>query len=508
MDPKNEPKRQQRARSTVHISGGGKGQPPFYRQFSGAFCIGRDEGCEVQAAQAGIVSRRHAEVFFNDEAWWVRDLGSTNGTYLDDKRIKLAPLHGQHVLRLGQAGPKFQLIVEQGAGGETAPGELDEYIRHYLGQGQDDGQPSGKHTMMIRRAFGMVQRKQKRLYGGLIAAAVAVALAMMGLAIWRQVHFERIRDAAQKIFYSMKEQDVRIAQLRSLIEKQGGAELETQLARLEEGRQAQARHYDDFIDDLGLYNRLSAKEKAIFRVARIFNESEIRLPEGFVAEVLREIQMHWYPARHGLKRILQDADGKGYTPFIVRTMQKHGLPPQFFYLALQESRFDPNAVGPPTPYGRAKGMWQFIPATARRYGLDPGARHASARVDPSDERLDFEKATWAAARYLRDIYSELAQASGLLAMASYNWGEHRVIARLRELPGLENIPEEELAQNPELRNYWRFYSEYNDRIPEQTKDYVRKIFAAAVIGEDPRLFGFDFDNPLQPYLPVPAVVPN
>ena len=487
------------ARPGVHISGGGKGQPPFYRRFSESFCIGRDEGCEVQAAQAGIVSRRHAEIFFKQEAWWVRDLGSTNGTYLDGKRIESAPLHGTHTLRLGQAGPKFQVVVEEKPGDETAAGELNEYIRHYLGKGDDDS-PTGKHTMMIRRAFGMVQRKQKRLYGGLIAAAVAVALAMMGLAIWRQVHFERIRDAAQKIFYSMKEQDVRIAQLRTLIEERGSTELEAQLARLEEGRVEQARHYDEFIGELGIYDRLSGKEKAILRVARIFNESEIRLPEGFVAMVLREILVHWYPARQSLKLIFQEAEGKGYTPFIVRTMQKHGLPPQFFYLALQESQFDPQAVGPPTPYGRAKGMWQFIPATARRYGLDPGARQATARVDPSDERQDFMKSTVAAARYLRDIYSELAQASGLLAMASYNWGEHRVIARLRELPGLENIPENELAQNPELRNYWRLYSEYGDRIPEQTKDYVLKIFAAAVIGEDPRLFGFDFDNPIRPYL--------
>ena len=101
--------------------------------------------------------------------------------------------------------------------------------------------------MMIRRAYGMVHRKQKkRLYGGLIAAAVAVALAMTGLAIWRQVHFEKIRDAAQQIFYGMKEQDVRIAQLRILIEEQGGAGLEAQLVRLEAGRLEQARRDEGF----------------------------------------------------------------------------------------------------------------------------------------------------------------------------------------------------------------------------------------------------------------------
>lgn len=507
MDPTTRPMRQQQARPpSIHIKGGRSGQTLIDRRFSESFCIGRDESCEVRVEQEDVVSRRHAEVFFDQEAWWVRDLGSTNGSYLDSKRIKLVKLIGTHALRLGKVGPQFQITIERSAGAVDASGELNEYIRYYLEAGNERSQ-SGKHTMMIRRAYGMVRRQQKRFYGGLIAAAVAVALTMMSLAIRREIHLEKMRDAAQEIFYSMKEQDVRMARLRILIEEQGGAKLEEQLARLEQGRLEQASRYNDFLDDLGIYHRLSKEERAIFRVTRIFNESEIQLPAGFVAAVLRQIKMYWFPARHSLKRIFQEATAKGYTPFIVRTMQKHGLPPQFFYLALQESRFDPLAVGPRTRYGRAKGMWQFIPSTARRYGLDPGVRHDTSRVDPSDERQNFEKATKAAARYLRDIYSELAQASGLLVMASYNWGEHRIVSRLRELPGLEDISEDELAQNPAARNYWRFYTKFADRIPKQTKDYVLKIFSVAVIGENPRLFGFDFDNPLRPYMQAPNAMP-
>jgi membrane-bound lytic murein transglycosylase D len=507
MDLKTPPKRKQASPPSIHIKGGGDGQQPFDRHFGEDFCIGRDENCEVRVDQAGCASRRHAEVYFKQEAWWVRDLGSTNGTYLDGKRIDSARLHGTHMLQLGRAGPKFQVMVEGSADGAATFDGLSKYVRHYL-EAEEDGSPSGKHTMMIRRAYGMVRRKQKRLYGGWIAAAVIVALAMAGLAVWRQVHFEKIRDAAQQIFYSMKEQDVRIMQLRILIEEQGGAGLEVQLARLEEGRLEQARRYEGFIDDLGLYRRLNDEERVILRVTRIFNESEIRLPAGFVDAVQRQIKTYWLPSRDSLKRTFQEADARGYTPFIVRTMQQHGLPPQFFYLALQESRFNPHAVGPRTRYGHAKGMWQFIPSTALRYDLDPGVYQEKPRVDASDERQDFAKATSAAARYLRDIYGELAQASGLLAIASYNWGEHRVIAKLRELPGLENISENELAENPEARNYWRFYTEYADRIPDETKDYVLKIFAAAVIGEDPRLFGFDFDNPIRPYMQPPVAAPE
>jgi hypothetical protein len=72
-------------------------------------------------------------------------------------------------------------------------------------------------------------------------------------------------------------------------------------------------------------------------------------------------------------------------------------------------------------------------------------------------------------------------------MASYNWGEHRIIERIREMP-----------ENPRERNFWQLLK--NHQIPRETYDYVYYIFAAAVIGENPRLFGFDFDNPLAPPL--------
>jgi hypothetical protein len=78
-----------------------------------------------------------------------------------------------------------------------------------------------------------------------------------------------------------------------------------------------------------------------------------------------------------------------------------------------------------------------------------------------------------------------AQGSGLLVMASYNWGEDRVIRLIQSMP-----------VNPRERNFWQLLTKYRDRIPQETYDYVFYIISAAVIGENPRLFGFDFDNPL------------
>src|SRR5690606_6278934 len=263
-------------------------------------------------------------------------------------------------------------------------------------------------------------------------------------------------------------------------------------------------------EELGLYRKLSPEEREIYRVARIFNESEFTMPAGFVREIKGVIRQWQSSGR--FEHALRTAEQNGYTRTIVRTMQHYGLPPEFFYLAMQESNFNPCAVGPETRWGIAKGMWQFIPTTGRAYGLVIGPR-ADVRVcDLDDERHDFARATDAAARYLLYIYSELAQASGLLAMASYNWGEHRVIRNLDRMPetplDLVRRDVEGIPQNPQQRTYWHFLNEYRDRMPEETKGYVLHIFAAAVIGQNPRLFGFDFDNPLKPYLEEAASPPG
>ena len=124
-------------------------------------------------------------------------------------------------------------------------------------------------------------------------------------------------------------------------------------------------------------------------------------------------------------------------------------------------------------------MWQFIPDTGKRFGLNIGPLARQSDVDQFDDRFNWEKATPAAARYIKDIYSTDAQASGLLVMASYNWGEVRVIDILKKMP-----------QNPKDRNFWKLLAAH--QVPLQTYEYVFYIVSAAVIGENPRLFGYSF----------------
>jgi soluble lytic murein transglycosylase-like protein len=214
-------------------------------------------------------------------------------------------------------------------------------------------------------------------------------------------------------------------------------------------------------------------------MARVFGECELDMPPEFVEEV--EHYINEWKRSDRLRTSVQRAHDFGYDRLITQSMLDRHLPPQFFYLALQESGFDTTLCGPPTRFGIAKGMWQFIPSTAIHYGLRTGPLVQIARTDPHDDRHSADKATRAAAEYIRDIYDTEAQASGLLVLASYNWGPNAVRGLIRELP-----------ENPRERNFWAFLQTYRSRIPRQTYDYVYYIFSAAVIGENPKLFGFSF----------------
>jgi hypothetical protein len=469
-------------------------------RFFEPFHIGRDLESDVQI-QDVHVSRRHAIVSVAGGEWSIRDLQSSNGLWVAGKPVEAAAIGEGLTVSFGLDGPSLQFYPETPAVATTADSDehssddsvlLDGYARRYFEP--ESGEVVGGRTLMIRRAFQKIQQKQTRKHRSVITAVVLAGLCAVGYAVYANRQFRELEKRAQDVFYSMKTIDVMIAGVEQELAKSGSERGQQQVRAYMEQRRQFERSYDEYATEL--YDRgLNEKERLILRVTRLFGECELAAPADYIREVNRYIAK-WKSTKR-LADAVKLAQDLGYTKRIVAEFKALDLPPQYFYLALQESDFDVFAVGKPTRWGIAKGMWQFIPETGQRYGLTIGPLSRSPRPDPADDRFKWDKATGAAARYVKDIYATDAQASGLLVMASYNWGERRIIDLLRTMPA-----------NPRERNFWQVLEKHRERVPPETYNYVFSIVSAAIIGENPKLFGFAFDNPLASFDNRVTVVPG
>jgi hypothetical protein len=157
-------------------------------------------------------------------------------------------------------------------------------------------------------------------------------------------------------------------------------------------------------------------------------------------------------------QVLLARSGK-YMPMISKLLNDEGLPEELGYLALVESEFNVSAT---SPIG-AVGLWQFIPSTARQYGL---------RIDNwVDERRDPIKSTRAAAAYLKELHSYYGR--WFLVTAAYNAG-----------PGVIN----KALENSRAKDFWGIKGK--NQIREETRNFVPKFIATALIATDPKKYGF------------------
>ncbi|MCD6527304.1 MAG: LysM peptidoglycan-binding domain-containing protein [Desulfuromonas sp.] len=159
-----------------------------------------------------------------------------------------------------------------------------------------------------------------------------------------------------------------------------------------------------------------------------------------------------------------------YLPLMRAIFAREGLPQDLAILAMVESGFNSNAHS----WANAVGHWQFIESTGRMYGLDNDWWH--------DERRDVEKATLAAARYLKDLYQRF-DGDWYLAVASYNAGPGKISRAIKKYHS---------------RDFWELCR--GDYLQDETKNYVPKLLAALLISKQPAKYGFcdlTYEAPLQ-----------
>lgn len=178
-----------------------------------------------------------------------------------------------------------------------------------------------------------------------------------------------------------------------------------------------------------------------------------------------------------------------YRQMAERIFKEERVPLDLIWLAQAESVWKPNALS----RAAAKGIWQFIPSTGTRYGL--------AQTAWIDDRSHPEKATRAAARYLRWLHDHFA-GDWLLAMAAYNSGENRVDGAIAKCG---------------YADFWELYK--RSLLPQETRNYVPIILSIIIISKNQKLYGFDvrpdpplnydtFDLPAQTDLKVVADLLN
>ena len=198
--------------------------------------------------------------------------------------------------------------------------------------------------------------------------------------------------------------------------------------------------------------------------------SQFTLPVKFNDRVQQEIYYMTTTARKFMEGSLSRKTA--YDSLIYAQLDTAKMPRDLIYLALVESGFKLKA------YSRAKasGMWQFIPETGKRYGLD---------VDYwVDMRRNPEMATGAALKYLNRLHDEFGD--WLLAMAAYNCGEGRVRRLLREMQ------EDSTRDTSVAVTYWDL------ELPKETMRYVPRILAAMVIGHYPDQYEMTVEKTYQP----------
>lgn len=187
-------------------------------------------------------------------------------------------------------------------------------------------------------------------------------------------------------------------------------------------------------------NPVFSDEEYIDRLSRI--PSVMEMPYNGI--VRRFIDLYTGKLRNQVSFMLSASNF--YIPVFEEALDAYGLPLELKYLPIIESALNPSAVS----RAGASGLWQFMIGTGKIYGLQSNSL--------VDERRDPIKSTWAAARYLKDLYDIYQDWN--LVIAAYNCGPGNVNKAIRRANG--------------SRDYWEIYN----YLPRETRGYVPAFIAA------------------------------
>ena len=442
--------------------------------------IGRaaDNDIVMAGSDSATVSLYHAEIERNGDSCLVRDRESTNGTWLNGERVTEAEVTPGAAIQLGTQGPEFVLLWE-----EPAVSDLNRTLEvprpSIAAKPRAPVSPLATHEDLLSYAVARARRLRAHGVGG------------QTMNIMRGVVDQALRQTRRRfrvVGYSLLAALVIVSSLAywKITERNKelrGIDAHIQQLEAELQKSTDSDSIDNLLSQLGDYQseaeslqrtllyRLSALRSGDFVTTELhavmaeFGAEVYSIPPDFVDRVNHYIKQDQGPEHPLIAHALSEASGQ--LRLIRKMLQEEQLPPDLAYLPLVESAL---RSGQESPSG-AVGPWQFTPVTARAYGL---------RVDGKvDERNDLVKSTQASCKYLRDLILDFgAGSSVMLALAAYDSGPTKV------KQAVAHTVRDPIKQ----RNFWYLYRTRS--LPLETREYVPKVFAAILIGRNPRHYGF------------------
>lgn len=461
-----------------------------YGLSEGAVTIGRSEDNVIMLNQNELlVSNHHAILYMYPENFYIQDINSRNGIYLNGERISLNEVNLNDIIGFGEKGPRIKLLCttnditlnnsdQQSATNSEA--EISPHkdkpslesvsvytteIEHKILNNSINADEMSKLMQQSARLEKILQKGNlpetqsnllfsaygahlKNRYRMIILTCSLILLSLSAIA-YLTIRFFLLKPGPDSGTISkMPKNKKAVDSLMIGFYQSNQIELLKSLFNTSDYQPI----YKDTIE-LFLYEILSG-----------FGHTDYQIPPQMTAAVKRHLETYSQTKRSTISRLLKRKEL--YFPMIQKTFAEKNIPSQLAYLSMLESGFNPKALS----HAGARGLWQFMPHTARKYGL---------KVDTfSDERIEPQKATYAAAEYLRDLIGIFgAKSSIMLVMAAYNAGEKRIMDALRKID--DPIRD---------RDFWYIYR--MGYLAEETNEYIPRILALMIIDNNREYFGF------------------
>ncbi len=424
--------------------------------------VGRNESADLHLT-AGQISSVHARLIRNDGEITLRDTGSSNGTLVNGKVVRQAVLAMGDQVTFGDVAftvsrswlPTGRALTGLGSGGLLVA--LVVLLLSIFSSPGEQLEPLWTREMYLEQVesslVAVVKAYDRR------PPAREVALAQIDIARRSLIAADVLRPDRQttaEIHAAVRD----VSAAANLHRALAGRDIVTILQDLVrepvvEPPPVVATNAFDL-----------ARELSILVAAFGIDTRDTPIPPDLVAAVDHYTEF-WSVDKRKFT-IASIERGRPHLAMIRKELRRARLPDLFCYLPFIESGYMTTVYST----ARARGMWQFMPGTAREYGLQV--------ADDVDERTDPQLATRAACQYLEYLLDIFGPNSFMCAVAAYNKGHN----------GMRRC----LARSGDLQSTWKYWNltqVHDGCLPEETIAYVPRFLAAVVVFRNPEVFGLD-----------------